>query len=43
MLSNVYIKRLAAKVSGAKKFITATVSNSTAYGNTTPTTRAGAK
>ena len=43
MLSNVYIKRLAAKVSGALKFITAAVSDSTAYSNATPTTRAGAK
>ena len=43
MLSNVYIKRLAAKVSGAKKFITAIVSDSTTYSNTTPATRVGAK
>jgi len=41
--SNVYIKRLAAKVSGALKFITTIVSNSTAYGNAALATRAGAK
>jgi hypothetical protein len=43
VLSNVYIKRLAAEVSGALKFTTTTVSDSTAYSNTTSTTRAGAK
>ena len=43
MLSNVYIKRLAAKVSGAKKFTTTVVSDSTAYSNTTPAARAGAE
>ena len=43
MLSNVYIKRLAAKVSGALKFMTTAVSDSTAYGNATPATRVGAK
>ena len=43
MLSNVYIKRLAAKVSEAKKFTTAVVSNGTAYSNAAPTTRVGAK
>jgi hypothetical protein len=43
VLSNVYIKRLAAKVSGALKFITTIVSNSTTYSNATLATRAGAK
>jgi len=43
VLSNVYIKRLAAKVSGALKFTTTIVSNSTTYGNTTLATRVGAK
>jgi hypothetical protein len=43
VLSNVYIKQLAAEVSGALKFITTAVSNSTAYSNTTPITRVGAK
>jgi hypothetical protein len=43
VLSNVYIKRLVAKVSEALKFITAIVSDSTTYGNTTPATRVGAK
>ena len=43
MLSNVYIKRLAAEVSGAKKFTTAIVSDGTTYGNATPATRVGAK
>jgi hypothetical protein len=43
VLSNVYIKRLAAEVSGALKFTTAIVSDGTAYGNATPATRAGAK
>jgi hypothetical protein len=43
VLSNVYIKRLAAKVSRALKFTTTTVSNSTAYGNAALATRVGAK
>jgi hypothetical protein len=43
VLSNVYIKQLAAEVSGALKFITTAVSNSTAYGNATLATRVGAK
>jgi hypothetical protein len=43
VLSNVYIKRLAAKVSRALKFTTTAVSDSTTYGNATPTTRVGAK
>jgi len=43
VLSNVYIKWLAAEVSGALKFTTAIVSNSTAYSNATLTTRVGAK
>ena len=43
MLSNIYIKRLAAKVSGALKFITAIVSNSTAYSNAASATKAEAK
>jgi hypothetical protein len=41
--SNVYIKRLAAEVSEAKKFTTAAVSNSTTYSNTAPAARVGAK
>ena len=43
MLFNIYIKRLATKVSKALKFITTIVSNSTAYGNAAPTTKVGAK
>jgi hypothetical protein len=43
VLSNVYFKQLAAEVSGALKFITAIVSNSTTYGNAAPTTRVGVK
>jgi len=43
VLSNVYIKRLAAEVSGALKFTTTTVSDSTTYGNATLATRVGAK
>jgi hypothetical protein len=43
VLSNVYIKRLAAKVSGALKFTTTIVSDGTTYSNAAPTTRAGAK
>ena len=43
MLSNVYIKQLVAKVSGALKFTITAVSNSTAYSNAALATRAGAK
>jgi len=43
VLSNIYIKRLAAKVSGALKFTTTIVSNGTAYGNAALATRVGAK
>jgi len=43
VLSNVYIKRLAAKVSGALKFTTTAVSDGTTYSNTTLAARVGAK
>jgi len=43
VLSNVYIKRLAAEVSGALKFTTTAVSDSTTYSNTTLAARVGAK
>jgi hypothetical protein len=43
VLSNVYIKRLAAKVSGALKFTTTAVSNSTTYSNAALAAKAGAK
>ena len=43
MLSNVYIKRLAAEVSRALKFTTTIVSDSTTYGNATLAARVGAK
>jgi hypothetical protein len=43
VLSNVYIKRLAAEVSGALKFTTTIVSNGTAYNNAALATRVGAK
>jgi hypothetical protein len=43
VLSNVYIKRLAAEVSGALKFMTTIVSNSTTYGNAALAARVGAK
>jgi len=43
VLFNVYIKWLAAEVSGALKFTTTIVSDGTTYGNATPATRVGAK
>jgi len=43
VLSNVYVKWLAAEVSGALKFITAIVSNSTAYSNAALAAKAGVK